>query len=588
MKRFLGCIFSLLIALASQAQEVTSIPGKGPYWNTRTHLTPFRLPPAPQGYQPAYIDLDGDGDPDILKTITTDSIPVMWIDDNDNMRYGDVAGDIQGDCLLVDRNRDGRYGGVGDLVVDWVAPDAGHPEGMQVIVDYPATAHKNVWPYGHYMWILDTDHDQVFNYIDWNTFQLSSWAHAGGSEFYPDYSGNSLFMKVHAAVNRIEDLSRNWENPFLFYDPDHDGLSEMAIRLVDSPSYYDDSTKQVDPQTLRFSGKIDWVSVAVDMDNDNRPEDAFDFDFTLGFRGTGFDYTDQVHKIDMHSLPGTDSFFLDPRFRHLKKLVYTDHAHALPLIFNRGKWNQVYFVYDEDDDCHRWERVEFYDPLDPFKIGTGHKGVDNNPQSDPAGDRGEWDLDNSGKGKLYIGKFDGRLHLYGAEWGCWRIDQGAAYYQGWDRRIIKKEPQKFATVRYEDTDHNGFIDRIAYDLDGDTVFEQTIDLKKEGLDDRCTLIDPSRFSYEDYYNLQKKMATGLWANALVAERVAKHYGLDLGWYARWMQPNSLREKYHHGYWLQFYIYKDLEDLFIRQQQKELLDKLTKAYYSGNWNSMLAH
>ena len=57
-------------------------------------------------------------------------------------------------------------------------------------------------------------------------------------------------------------------------------------------------------------------------------------------------------------------------------------------------------------------------------------GIDNNPQSDASGDRGEWDLDNSGKGNLYIG-FDGRIHLVGAEKGYWRIDQDAKSYQGW-------------------------------------------------------------------------------------------------------------------------------------------------------------
>lgn len=44
--------------------------------------------------------------------------------------------------------------------------------------------------------------------------------------------------------------------------------------------------------------------------------------------------------------------------------------------------------------------------------------------------RGEWDMDNSGNAQLYISHFDGRLHLYGAENGVWRIDQNAQYFQG--------------------------------------------------------------------------------------------------------------------------------------------------------------
>jgi hypothetical protein len=588
MKKILILLWMIFLATGTIAQRRPAGPPAGtdvPYWNQHLQVVPYRLVPAPAGYKPQYVDLDGDGDPDILKTITVDSIPVMWIDDDDDMKYGDLEGDVDNDCLLIDRNKDGVYGGIGDLIVDWVGGTVTQPP-MQLIVDYPKVQKNAIWPNGHYMWVLDNDHDGVFNYIDWNTLQLESWAHSGNSDFFPDYSGKSTFMKVHAATNRIEDLKMNWENPFLFYDPDHDGLSEMAVRLVDSTSYYNDPKKDFDPQTMRFSGKINWVSVAVDMDNDNRPGDEFDFDMTLGFRGGGFDYTDQVHKIDMGALPGTDSLFVDSRWRHLDELVYADHDQALPLIFGRGKWNQVYFVYDEDDDCHRWERVEFYDPLDPFKIGTGHGGIDNNSQADPAGDRGEWDLDNSGKGKLYISRFDGRIHLYGAELGIWRIDEAAQYYQGWDRRIMVKEPSRFATVKYEDADHDGFMDRISYDLDGDTTYETVVDLGKLGLDDRCPLIDVSRFSYQDYVNLQKKISANMWNGATEALKVARKYGLDTDWYARLLKPASIREKYDYGYWLQFYLYRDLCFRFMHQKDQKALKALTLAYYGGNWDAML--
>ncbi|GAA4319001.1 hypothetical protein [Compostibacter hankyongensis] len=587
-------LFTLLAGLsasfaAAQSPSRSSDKTTGnQYWNSDLKIVPFRLPLPPAGYKPVYIDLDGDGDPDILKSMTKDSIPVLWVDDDDDMKEGDWEGDTDSDCLLIDRNKDGKYGSFGDLVIDWSDTDGDQLADMQVIADYPSSKTPKAWPNGHYMWVLDTDHDQVFNYVDWNTFRLESWEHSGTSDFFPDYSGQSMFMKVHAATNRIADLRLNWENPFLFYDPDKDGLSEMAVRLVDPPGYFNDPKQQTNPETMRLSGKVNWVSIAVDLDNDNGTGDEFDFDFTLGFRGEGFDYRDQVHTFkNMGGLAAADSFFLDPRFRHLDQLIYADHEHALPLIFNRGKWDQVYFVYDEDDDCHRWERVEFLDPLDPFKTGTRKGGIDNNPQSDPAGDRGEWDLDNSGKGQLYISRFDGRMHLYGAEWGCWRIDQEAAAYQGWDRRIIKTEPKTFATVKYEDSDNNGFFDKIRYDLDGDTTFEQTVDLKSLGIDDRCELIDVSRFSYRDYTNLQKKTAEQLWQNAQAAVKAAKQYGLNTAWYAKLLSAYSVQEKYHNGYWLQFYIYKDLEDLFMRKGDRTLLKALNKAYYGSDWKSLTA-
>ena len=65
-----------------------------------------------------------------------------------------------------------------------------------------------------------------------------------------------------------------------------------------------------------------------------------------------------------------------------------------------------------------------------LKLVQLREDLDNNRQSDASGDRGEWDLDNSGGGSLYVSNFDGRIHLYGAEWGAWRIDQNSFSYQG--------------------------------------------------------------------------------------------------------------------------------------------------------------
>ena len=501
MKRLLVLLTLVLAFFSAKAQENKN------YWNNKLKIVSFRLPPPPVGYTPKIVDLNGGGKPDAIYSITRDSIPILWLDD------------------------DGKAD-------------------MQIVAEYPPRKADEVWPNGHYMIVLDTDKDNIFNYIDWNTMQIKSWDKTGICDFYMDYSGQSAFLKIHAATYNMQDVRLNWENPFLFYDEDGDGLSEMAIRLVDSP-------KKVDA-------------------------------FTLSFRGKGFDYRDQVHKFRNPRLAGTDSFFVDPRFRRMTELIYPDHDSAWDLIFNRGKWDQVYFGYDEDDDCHRWERVELYDPRDPFKVGWNKGGIDHNKQSDAAGDRGEWDLDNSGNGQLYMGKFDGRLHLYGAEWGCWRIDQNTDYYQGWDRMWfgLDKNPSRFATVKYTDKDGNGFFDYLEYDLDGDQTFETIVDLKEMGVDDRCELIDVSSFKYKDFINLMDKMADGMWNNAMQACKVAEHFRVNTGWYAKLKQALSIREKYDKGYWLQLYLYKDLEYLFTRNQDVRSLEKLNKAYYTCDWSILL--
>lgn len=555
------------------------------YWNIRTQLTPLRLPPPPVGYKPEYLDLNGDGKPDAIKSVTHNDIPILWLDDDGNMKEGDLEGDMVNDCLLIDRNRDGIYGGQGDLIIDWVDTDGDGKADMQIVIEYPKERTGEVWPNGHYMIMLDLDHDNVFNYINWNNFTLQCWDRSGLSDFYEDYSGHSAFMKIHTSTYDMKDLRLNWENPFLFYDPDKDNRTEMAIRLLDSPKIHDPNAPSNSYVNRQVEGRVDWVSLSVDIDNDNATGNEFDFDFTIGFQGEGFDYMDQVHPIrNLRGMPEADKFFMDPRYRQLTELIYPDHDSARELIFQRGKWNRINFIYDEDDDCSRWERVEFYDPKDPFKVGWNKGGIDNNKQSDAAGDRGEWDMDNSGNAQLYISRFDGRLHLYGAETGVWRIDQNAEYFQGWDRMWMGfRDPKQFATVLYSDRDNNGFFDHIEYDLDGDTKMETVIDFKELGIDDACEVIDISKFTYNDYVALGKRMSEGIWKNAGQAVQVARQYGVEPLWYAKWMQASTTREKYNRGYWLQFYLYKDLENLFIRQGDAAKLRLLNQAYYSGDWS-----
>lgn len=572
---------SLLLSAQGLSAQ-TDGSGKKEYWNANTLLIPYRLPPAPAGYKPTYIDLDGDGDPDILRTVTANGIPVQWINDDDDMQYGDLEGDTDNDCLMIDRNKDGVYGGYGDLIIDWVGEDEDGNPAMQVVVDNIPEANRMKTGNGHYMWVVDTDKDDVFNYIDWNTFTLRCWIHNGLSDFYEDYNG----MKIHSTTERVNDVRMNWENPFLFYDPDNDGLTEMAIRFCDSPKI----VKENGQANSVLSGDIDWVSVSMDTDNDNAPGNEFDFDMTIHFTGPGFNYENQKHiNKNLRGLPEADTFFLDARWRKLPELLYPDHDAAWDLTFKEGKWDKVWFTYDEDDDCNRWERVELYQPRDPFKVGKNQGGIDNNGQADPAGDRGEWDEDNSGHGQLYVSPIDGKIHLYGAEWGCWRIDQNARYYQGmggiydgYGPKRIETEPTVFPTVKYTDTDNNGFFDLMEFDLDGDKVFEQRLSMKELGLDDRCQVINTASMKYEDFVDLESKVSDAMWKNAEKAVEVAKTKKLNTKWYALMLQPKSIRERYHYGFWLQFYLYNDLKDLAERTNDKALASVIDKAYLQGKW------
>jgi len=599
MKKLIFPISYLLLSSFAMGQDTNQkpeSPSSGDSWQVKSKLTPFRLPLPDMPV--TYLDLDKDGDPDVLRAMIGKT-PIQWIDDDDDMKRGDIEGDMDSDCLMVDRDRDGTYGGKHDITIDWGDEDGDGVADLQVIADNSGwNTKRNRWGGSHYFIFLDTDRDGVLNYVDWRNQALEAWDHAGRCDFFPDYNGQSIFMKAHKKVSDIADLRYNWENPFLFFDFDDDGYTEMTIRFVDEGERLSNENVKKNKKgkpLFQYTGMVSGVYMGIDLDNDSSAQNEQDFDMSLRFRGKGFDYSSHVHPFkSLRGLPASDRFFSDPRVRQMTELVYVKHEKAYPLIFT-GEWKSCDFVFDEDDDCQRWERVDFYDPLDPFKVGARNGGLDDNPQVDVAGDRGEWDQDFSGHGNLYISPMDGRLHLCGAELGYWRIDQFAHYFQGWqgwrDRRgspgaVVLNEPTSFATVKYTDTDANGFLDTVEYDLDGDRAYEEKVSLKALGIDDKGTVFEIKEMNYADYQKLNKKMANDLWKNAEHAIEVAKQYHLNTAWYAFLKQPKTVQQKYTQGYWLSFYIYKDLQVLLQQQKKADQLTLLQKAYYSSNWKLMM--
>ena len=588
----------VLVFLAVQGALTTMAQTPLRYWNRNTQLLPWRMTPSVS--KPEYIDLDKDGDPDILKAFVNDSIPVLWIDDDDDMMWTHADGDTDNDCLLIDRNKDGIFAGPWDFSIDWYDSNKDGKADVQLIVNNAGLKLRNYYDWGaDFMYVFDDDKDGIMHYVDWNKIMMQAWEHSGHSNFYKDYSGNSTFLKMHASSFRIADLRYNWENPFIFYDSDKDGLTEWAIRLVDSPVFREaDSTKssfhQLDKEIdIQFTRNIDYAAITWDLDGDNAPGNEFDFDMSILFKGKGFSYEDQVHHYkNMPGLPAANHLFYDARWRTIDRLFYPGRDTAYNLIYKKGNWQECRLVFDEDDDCNRWERVEFYDPKDVFTIGTEKGGLDHNKQADAAGDRGEFDLDNSGKGQLYIGAFDGRIHLYGAEWGAWRIDQLAYSFQGfggnyerWGRERLQRQPESFATVKYTDSNRNGFIDVIEYDLDGNYQFEDRVSLAELGIDDKRTLIKTASADYKTYQHLFKRVAEEMWRNAQTALLVAKENKLNTGWYAFYQKPMSLHQKYEFGYWLSFYIYQDLRYEAKLKNDVAKVKQIDKAYYSGNWQQL---
>jgi hypothetical protein len=536
-------------------------------------------------------DLDRDGDPDIIECWWNGK-RVRWIDENDNMLPGDRMGDRADDCLQVDRDGDGFYDGPSDMNVDYVDDDGdGRPE-LQCVAINPsvkqATIHAGD---SHWMIFEDVDKDGVFGCINWNTFEFECWGVDPKSpDFKPDYNGNSVFLKEHMPVWALKNPSYSWENPFAFFDFDKDGCTEMAIRLCDNKIKDDTTSSEVG--TWSYDGKIDEGYVTWDLDNDSARGNEMDYDMTLRFSGGDLlDYNQYRNKHPKMRAPDwTLPYFRENKWRQLDELVYVPHDKCYDELL-KANWGQVWMTFDEDDDDHRWERVELYYPerdgikADPWSVaryGRGsktHFGLDSNVQSDSLGDRGEFDMDNSGKAKLYVGRWDHKIHLYGAEWGGWTVDREGKYWGGAGPARGNASPQSAPSVQevvlYRDTDKNGFIDEITYDYNGDRKTDLKISLLelsggKSG-SDKADLLSPQMEKWQGLHEFFNALADQSWTDAMIVYEAAWEKGLSTAEMDRLVIASSTAEKYNNAYWIQEDIFRALNSKLANDPgaQKEL-------------------
>ena len=169
--------------------------------------------------------------------------------------------------MQIDCDGDGYYDGPGDMNVKWVDDGDGRPD-AQIVTINPSSAQKTIHAgSAHYMVFVDVDHDGVNAYIDWTKFdwtkpQFGNWRYTGKGDFSPDYNGDSVFMKQHLPAWAVTDPRMNWENPFAFYDTDHDGCTEMSIRLLDT-------ALGADPHRT-YTGHNNDAYISYDLDNDSQ------------------------------------------------------------------------------------------------------------------------------------------------------------------------------------------------------------------------------------------------------------------------------------------------------------------------------
>jgi hypothetical protein len=605
--RVLGLLFSIFSATAALAQQ--NIPNL-----RRTALK--SIAPSDEIIR---LDINKDGKPDILERWWNGK-RVRWLDEDGDMLPTDTRGDQVNDVLQVDKNGDGLYDGPTDINVKWADNDGDGRADLEAFVTQPPEWGPDKFSVtdAHWMIFIDVEKDGVLGWLDWTKWNFGddNWGYTGMNDWLPDYNGNAIFLKVHRPPQSLPDPRLNWENPFAFFDFDNDGVSEMAMRWLDP-------VPPLDKDVTKLTGVLNEAFVTFDIDNDSTKGNETDYDMSLrGSGGPGVPYRSFVHKYPaLKGNPRFNDCFQWNNWRQIDELMYMPHDKSYDAFFTAG-WANMYFVFDEDDDDHRWERVEMYYPMHGFggpkdidiystkrwrrsnyaeqaMVGANEKpGLDGHPQSDSLGDRGEFDEDNSGNGKLYVGVFDRKLHLAGAEWGAWTVDKNAEFHGG----VKTPSPKPLATkveevVKYTDTDNNGFLDTIEYDYDGD----RKIDLRVSLLDYRSAsqphpdvvpLIDTRKEGWKGLNALFTTIANQSFQEGSTVYHAAWRRGLTTPEMDKLASAGAIGERYDHGYWLKEKVFRLIRERLKQVKQAEpakaaALDKLEKdlirLYYTGQFD-----
>ncbi len=399
------------------------------------------LPPGKQ----LLIDRDGDGRNDevwYLDTAARHTIRPLLVrvidEDGDLDEHGP---DLDSDLYLADWKADGTV----DAVVDYQDNDGDNDVDEMAVYFWTPDKYKSKWPEIMCYWGCDNSDNNLLWYdVDWTYYQ-------GKCQYRCYFSGNDFFSVFRLRPDMDHWLCTN-EKPFVFYDPDGDGCSEVTLRFTGSG---DDIT------TARYS---------MDADGDAYGRRAYDYDFSI--TGLAGKTPPSAEKPGGCAVKVTDDVSSSMKLRGIPahRLLRWDAARKFA---QEAPWQKACLTWDEmnantsrnpgGDPHERWE-------------GILNHGSDNFPQiggppCSPLNKRNEIVIKPASPLRFYYDPTDRRLHLLGT---------GAA--DGWIDVDYDLDGKLDARYTYIDDNQDGIFDRRRIDLDADGKPE--FDWKMKGTDVR--------------------------------------------------------------------------------------------------------
>ena len=319
-------------------------------------------------------------------------------------------------------------------------------------------------------------------------------------QLYSHFGGDETFNWLYL-TQKADTLVPIFENPFLFYDRDKDGVTEDVIRIEG------------------VGDTLEYLRWSFDADNDATLEQPRDFDATVAACAPGWTVEKKRGSDFYHRISKDDGDVLNicglPTSPILKREIAADYL-------NNITWARVQLTWDENDfnvaanevdTFERWEGIiapaneepGFYFP----QIGG--------PDCSAFNKRTEIILAPKGPNECYFSPADHRVHMKNSDRAFIRVDY---------------DNDRVADMYYNwyDTDGDGLLDKMTIDVDGDSISDDSYNLDVSG-------VKPLEWEYEQInavvepviLNQPKRLYLLNKTLALVLESVEKEAAHDPVW-----------------------------------------------------------